>query len=63
MVCHSVCDICALGISSISSMKGVEEVSRQVGHHLVYRQLLLVVLPGEGDLYEQPPGHALYPQS
>ena len=28
MVCHSVCDICALGMSSISSMKGVEEVSR-----------------------------------
>ena len=30
-----------------------------MGHHLVYRQLLLGVLPGEGDLYEQPPGHAL----
>ena len=28
MVCHSDCDICAMGMSSISSMKGVEEVSR-----------------------------------
>ena len=30
-----------------------------MGHHIVYRQLLLGVLPGESDLYEQPPGHAL----
>ena len=30
-----------------------------MGHHIVYRQLLLGVLPGEGDLYEQPPGHTL----
>ena len=28
MVFHSDCDICAMCMSSISSMKGVEEVSR-----------------------------------